>query len=109
MPFWFSSFGTKDKGLSGLETVVLVPEKANIGADTLKGSAMPNVNLKMERNSPRGSHMKKAKVEAGVGLKANLPSWKIKGFGYLSFGRTCQFLLSCELRIRQSFCRHRTR
>lgn len=92
----------------GLDKVVLVPEKANIGADTLKGSAMPKVNLKMERNSPKGSHMKKAKADAAVGLKANLPSWKISGFGYLSFGRTCQFLLSWELRIRQTFCRHRT-
>lgn len=104
MPFWFSSFWTNDKGFWGLERVVLVPEKANTGADKLKGNAVPKVNLQMERNSPRGNHMKKAREDAGVGLNANLPSWKINGFGYLSFGRTCQFLLSSELNIKQTFC-----
>ncbi|KAF7829895.1 electron carrier/protein disulfide oxidoreductase [Senna tora] len=57
--------------------VVLVPENANNGADTLKGNSIPTMNLNMERHKPRGSHMKKAREEEGVGLKANLPSWKI--------------------------------
>lgn len=80
--------------LWGLETVVLVPERANIGADTLRGNAMPIVNLKRLRNNPKGNQMNKATEDARVGLKANLPSWKINGLGYLSLGRTCQFLLS---------------
>ena len=87
--------------------MVLVPEKASIGVDTLRGNVMPIVNLKMERNNPRGNHMNKARQEAGVGLKANLPSWKINGFGYLSLGRACQFLLSSEFNIKEPSCRNK--
>lgn len=108
MPFWFSSsFWVKEKEpcSCSLERVVLVPENANIGADKLKGNAVPNINLKMERKSPRGNHMKKAREDGRVGLKANLPSWKINGLGYLSLGRTSQFLLSSELKVKQNFCR----
>lgn len=74
--------------LWGLEIVVLVPERANIGADTFKGNAMPIVNLSRQRNSPKGNQMNKTREDTRVGLKANLPSWKINGFGYFSLERT---------------------
>jgi hypothetical protein len=61
--------------------VHLVPENANIGADTLKGNETPNITLKMPRNSPSGNHMNMISEDVRVGLKANLPSWKTNGLG----------------------------
>ena len=78
----------------GLENVVLVPVKANIGADTFRGNVMPIVNLSRQRNSPKGNQMNNTREDASVGLKANLPSWKINGFGYFSLERMSQFLFS---------------
>lgn len=43
--------------------------------------------LKRARENPNGTHMNMARVASGVGLNANLPSWKIRGLGYFSVGR----------------------
>jgi hypothetical protein len=61
--------------------VHLVPENANIGADTLKGNETPNITLKTPRNIPSGNHMNMISEDVRVGLKANLPSWKTNGLG----------------------------
>lgn len=84
--------------------MVLVPEKANIEADALKGSETPRVILKMESNIPSGNHMNMMNEDIRVGLKANLPSWKINGLGYHFLGSSLQFLLSLEVNIKQTFC-----
>ena len=87
--------------------MVLVPEKASIRVDTLRGNVMPIVTLKMERNNPKGNHMNKARQEVGVGLKANLPSCKTNAFGYHSFGRTCHVLLSLVFNLKLTSCTNR--
>lgn len=40
----------------------------------------------MERGMEKGRKRKRERVERGVGRKASLLSWKIRGFGYLSLG-----------------------
>lgn len=51
----------------------------------------------MARRKARGIHMNMQRVEIGVGLKAILPSWKMRGLGYSVLGRTRHFLLSASL------------
>lgn len=87
--------------------MLVAPVNANIGDDALKGNETPNVILKIERNSPSGNHMNMTSEDVIVGMKANLPSWKINGLGNNFFGNARQFLLSSELNIKQTFCKNR--
>lgn len=65
----------------GSDTVRWRPERARSGMERVKGRNMPMMALKRERQRPNGSHMKMARAEIGVGFRANLPSWKMSGFG----------------------------
>jgi hypothetical protein len=60
----------------------------------LNGSEIATMILMMERINPYGSHINIANDSDGVGFRANLPSWKISGFGYFSGARFFQLLLS---------------
>lgn len=42
----------------------------------------------MAMTIPMGIHMNMERVANGVGKKASLPSWNIRGFGYLCLGNT---------------------
>lgn len=42
----------------------------------------------MAKRIPNGNHMNIYRVAEGVGRNASLPSWNIRGFGYLSLGNT---------------------
>ncbi|KAH1259108.1 hypothetical protein GmHk_03G008661 [Glycine max] len=65
----------------------------------LYGSENAVVILINARMKPQGSHISMAKVISGVGLSANLPSWNISGFGYLSLARIFQFFFSASATI----------
>lgn len=71
----------------GLFILSLIPLNDKIGMATFGDSNSQTSALKMARKRPNGTHMNIARVARGVGLKANLPSWKIKGLGYLCPGR----------------------
>lgn len=85
------------KELGDLVTSVLIPVKDKIGIDMLKGNSSAIISLKRQMKIPNGTHMNAANVSNGVALKANLPSWKINGFGYFSLGRVFQFCFSASL------------
>ena len=46
------------------------------------------------RGRASGIHINMARVASGVGLKASLPSWTIRGLGYWSLGKGDHFLFS---------------
>lgn len=75
----------------------LRPLKAKIGSEILLGKDKATMIRNMARQEPNGTHMNMARVESGVGLRANLPSWKMRGLVYLSLGRWCQLVLSASL------------
>jgi len=59
----------------------LMPENARIGIEMFWGRDKKISALKMPKRVPKGSQMKRANEAVGVGFRANLPSWKIKGLG----------------------------
>ena len=66
------------------------------GVPILKGRKPMEIR-KIARIIPMGSHMNMARVAAGVGRKASLPSWKTSGFGYFSRGIAAELLSCCSL------------
>ena len=74
-----------------------IPIQLKTGTHIWRGSSEVARTLRMATSKPNGTHINMTKVATGVGLKANLPSWKINGFGYFSLGRTCQFFFSASL------------
>ncbi|KAI6689354.1 hypothetical protein NL676_026182 [Syzygium grande] len=67
---------------------------------------MPRVILRMEGGRPTGSHANMARVASGVGLKVNLPSWKIKGFGYFSPWEELPIPLLCLVHLADFLLKH---
>jgi len=59
----------------------LMPENARIGLEIFWGRDKKISARKMAKRVPKGSQIKRANEAAGVGFRANLPSWKIKGLG----------------------------
>lgn len=68
-----------------------------MGNEISKGKNTKTMDRKMLREMPKGSHRNMASVAMGVGLKAILPSWNTRGFGYRSLGKACQFLFSASV------------
>lgn len=62
--------------------------------DILGGKVMTIRILKVARIIAKGSHKKRANVARGVGKNANLPSWKMRGFGYFSLANIVVGLVS---------------
>ena len=87
-------FGSEVEELLGIVTVRCIPLKALRGFDMMVGRDLLIRILKMARKNPNGAHINIARESNGVGLKANLPSWKISGLGYFFLGRLFQLLLS---------------
>ncbi|KAJ0878388.1 hypothetical protein HanRHA438_Chr10g0439221 [Helianthus annuus] len=48
----------------------------------------------MDKSIAKGNHINITNILNGLGLKASLPSWKIRSFGYLSLGRICHAFFS---------------
>jgi len=94
--FSFELRSTEEDNL-GFDITTLTPVKVSVGMDMLYGRDKATAALIKARTKPKGTHMNNARVASGVGLRASLPSWKIRGLGYLSLGRCCQLLLSTLL------------
>lgn len=77
-----------------IDTVELKPVEELTRLAMERGNKVPQVNLIMKTKIPSGSHINMIREANGVGLKANLPSWKINGFGYFSLGRISHLLFS---------------
>lgn len=80
MDLWLS-FCLLGCAFSGIDDVRRRPVKISNGVEILNGSANARKILITERNIPYGSHINIARDFNGVGVRANLPSWKISAFG----------------------------
>ena len=55
----------------------LKPLNTRIGVAILVGRNKAITPLKIASNIPKGNHKNRVKMDVGVGLRANLPSWNI--------------------------------